>query len=254
MILTVTGLEALVLSFALVCTRISGVMAGFPVFGFEVAPIQMRVALAIGLSVVMTSALGPIPVPESLALAIAGEFITGVFLGLLVRTAMAAIEVAGEAAGVQMGFGFQKSMNPLTKEQNGPVTNLLFAIAGVLVLVSGLHLEIVRGLALSFQALPPGAAGFTGNVETLVFDSATEMMAAGFRISLPLMIVALLTQLSFGFLTRVAPQLNVWALGFAFMIAMGFVALLLFSPYLVREIEAVLGRGMENFLFTAAEL
>ena len=254
MILTVTGLEALAVSFSLTLIRVSGVMAGFPVFGFEVAPAQMRILFAILLSFVFTSAMGPVPMPDSLFLAAAGEFFTGLFLGMLVRVAMAAIEVAGEAAGVQMGFGFQKSMNPLSKEQNGPITNMLFAIAGVLVFVSGVHLEVIRGLALSFQAVPIGAAGFVGNVETLVFDSATEMMAAGFRISLPLMIVAMLTQLSFGFLTRVAPQLNVWALGFAFMIAMGFVALLLFAPYLVREIEAVMDRGMNNFMYTVSEL
>jgi flagellar biosynthetic protein FliR len=229
-------------------------MAGFPIFGFEVAPIPMRVLFAVSLSIAMTASLGSIPMPESLAMAAMGEFVTGAFLGLLVRTAMAAIEIAGEAAGVQMGFGFQKSMNPLSKEQNGPVTNLLFAIAGVLVFVSGAHLETIKGLALSFQALPPGVLGFTGDVELLVFDVASDMLASGFRMCLPLMIVALLTQLSFGFLTRVAPQLNVWALGFAFMIGVGFIALLLFSPFLVREITATIDRGIETFLFTAAEL
>ena len=124
--------------------------------------------------------MGPVAMPESLFLAVAGEFVTGLFLGMLVRVAMAAIEVAGEAAGVQMGFGFQKSMNPLTKEQNGPITNLLFAMAGVLVFVSGVHLEVIRGLALSFHAVPIGAAGMVGNVETLVFlDGSLDIGVMG---------------------------------------------------------------------------
>ena len=108
------------------------------------------------------------------------NFLNGVFLGLLVRLALAAVEVGGEIAGVQMGFGFQKPMNPLSREQSGPVTNLLLRWLGFLFFTSQSHHQVIRGLALSLKTMPLGDATLKEILKGLLLNNGAQMMEAGF--------------------------------------------------------------------------
>ncbi len=217
--MNISGMESLVLSYGLVLARVSGVAVALPIFSFEIAPVIFRAMFTLLISAALFVSMPAVPLPDDIVPALFMDFLNGVFLGLLVRLALAAVEVGGEIAGVQMGFGFQKTVNPLSREQSGPVTNLLFTMAGVLFFTSHSHHQVIRGMALSLKTMPLGGGVFKGDIEGLVLNNGASMMEAGFLISLPLIVVSVITQLCFGLLTRVAPQLNVWALGFAFMIA-----------------------------------
>jgi len=250
--MNLSGMESLAISYALVLARVGGVAVALPIFSFEVAPVVFRSMFTLLLSGALFASMPPVVIPEDIVVAMFMDFLNGVFLGLLVRMALAAVEVGGEIAGVQMGFGFQKSVNPLSREQSGPITNLLFTMAGVLFFTSESHHQVIRGLALSLKTMPLGGGVFRGDIEGLVMNNGTTMMEAGLFISLPLIIVSVITQLCFGLLTRVAPQLNVWALGFAFMIGVGFWALLLFAPQIGWSIHNFFDRSLEDFVATVA--
>ncbi len=250
--MTITGMESLALSFGLVLARVGGVAVALPIFSFEIAPLVFRAMFSLLISAALFVSMPAVPLPDDIVPALFMDFLNGVFLGLLVRLALAAVEVGGEIAGVQMGFGFQKTVNPLSREQSGPVTNLLFTMAGVLFFTSQSHHQVIRGLALSLKTMPLGGGEFKGDIEGLVLNNGASMMEAGFLISLPLIVVSVITQLCFGLLTRVAPQLNVWALGFAFMIGIGIWALLLFSPNVGWSIHSFFDRSLEDFVSTVA--
>ncbi len=250
--MNISGMESLVLSYGLVLARVSGVAVALPIFSFEIAPVIFRAMFTLLISAALFVSMPAVPLPDDIVPALFMDFLNGVFLGLLVRLALAAVEVGGEIAGVQMGFGFQKTVNPLSREQSGPVTNLLFTMAGVLFFTSHSHHQVIRGMALSLKTMPLGGGVFKGDIEGLVLNNGASMMEAGFLISLPLIVVSVITQLCFGLLTRVAPQLNVWALGFAFMIGIGIWALLLFSPNVGWSIHTFFDRSLEDFVSTVA--
>ena len=250
--MNISGMESLVLSYGLVLARVSGVAVALPIFSFEIAPVIFRAMFTLLISAALFVSMPAVPLPDDIVPALFMDFLNGVFLGLLVRLALAAVEVGGEIAGVQMGFGFQKTVNPLSREQSGPVTNLLFTMAGVLFFTSHSHHQVIRGMALSLKTMPLGGWVFKGDIEGLVLNNGASMMEAGFLISLPLIVVSVITQLCFGLLTRVAPQLNVWALGFAFMIGIGIWALLLFSPNVGWSIHNFFDQSLEDFVSTVA--
>ena len=145
-----------------------------PIFSFEVAPVIFRAMFSFLLSAALFVSMPAVALPEAVVPAVFMNFLNGVFLGLLVRLALAAVEVGGEIAGVQMGFGFQKTMNPLSREQSGPVTNLLFTMAGVLFFTSQSHHQVIRGLALSLKTMPLGDATFKGDIEGLVLNNGAQ--------------------------------------------------------------------------------
>ncbi len=207
---------------------------------------RAKAVMALGLSWVMTLSLPHYEVPTSLTAALFFELLLGVALGLTVRMMMASIDFAGELASTQMGFGFNKTVDPLTKTSAGPITRIFTTVAGVLLFVSGGYHEILKGLALSLRTFPPGSMTFTLDYYQLVVVGGHTLISAGMRIALPLLIVAMLTQMTFGIMTKVAPQLNIWFLGFSFTIAVGFFAIIIFAPGLFVEINAQIERAVAS--------
>ena len=239
-------LISLIEPFLLVITRLGGLLALLPVMGFEPSPSRARAVLAIFLGIGMTASLPGYVPPESFFLAMLLEALLGASMGLTARVIMATVEVAGELISIQMGFGFNKTVDPMTKSESGPITRILSIIATVLFFATGAYQSILRTLALSFQTIPPGSSQYKPDFEALVMDVGSFMMIAGARIALPLVLVALMVQVSFGLMTKVAPQMNIWGLGFTFTIAFGFIAVIVFTPTFVAQATALLDKIIDD--------
>jgi flagellar biosynthetic protein FliR len=187
----------------------------------------------------------------ALALAMAGELALGGLAGMVVRVALAAAEIAGEIAGMQMGFGFARTVNPLTAQQTGALTRLVSVAAGILFFAIGAHRQVIQAVADSLRAVPAGAAVNDQAWSELLVDSVSGMFVAGLRIALPLVVTVMASHLTFGLLSRVAPQLNLWSVGFLVSISVGLVGLTVFAPALVAEIRATLSHGIATALGAA---
>ena len=232
-------IESLILPLLFVATRVGGVMMALPMFGLKTFPTRMRIVATVAFSVVILCAR-PIPViPDAWVGTLIVEFLIGSLMGLVVRLLVASVEFAGEIAGMQMGFGFQKVVNPMSQESNGPVGNLFFALAGVMFFVSEAHHEVLRAILASYYAWPVGSMAWGENLIPFIIQGGAGLFWAGFRIAFPLIIIAFLTQLCFGVLTKVAPQLNVWSLGFACVILMCLIGFSLFLEPIMLEVLAL---------------
>ena len=241
-----SDLTSVIEPFMLISTRLGLLIAALPVMGFEPSPRKFRAVLTVVLATGFTAGLPAYTPAPSLVLGFACEALMGVTLGITVRTILATLEVAGELMSIQMGFGFNKTVDPLTKSTSGPITRILSLIGGVLFFATGAYRSVLEILGQSFRVVPPGAANFKPDFHNLVVEAGGGMMLAGARIALPLVVVALLTQLSFGLLTKVAPQMNIWGLGFTFIIAFGFVGIIVFMPTFVLETRALLEHAVDQ--------
>ena len=240
--------NAPVLTFGLVLTRLGGFMVALPLFAGEVAPLRVRIAIDLVLALVLGLA-GPGVQMESFStsrLVVAGltEFLLGIFLGLVVRLTIAAAELSGELLGMQMGFGFSRLVDPMLDEQVGPLTRVITLVTGALFFITDGYRDVVRALAASLTAIPPGSAAVNGRWAAFLMERASAMFAGGIRIAAPIVIAVFGAQLSFGFLSRVAPQLNLWAIGFLVTIGVGLICTALFAPSLVAEVRDLLQDGV----------
>lgn len=215
--------------------RVTGLLAGLPTLSAEVAPMQVRGMATIALTLVLGGTLQGARFGELVGSALVLEFIIGLAMGMTVRVVGVALLVAGELIGMQMGIGFQQLVDPRTREMTGALSAVFNACFGVILFATGAYRDLFRALRASFELQPPGDVTGVGAICRALFENAGFVFTAGLRIALPLVAVACASQLTFGLLTKVAPQLNAWTLGFLVTIGFGLIALTSYAPALIRE-------------------
>ncbi len=221
--------------------RILAAVASTPILGNKEVPLQVRIGLSVLLTVLVAPTLQmPSDIdPASLQglLILLEQILAGVVMGFAMRIIFAAAEMAGEVAGLQMGLGFASFYDP----QNASFQPILAQFLGVIVSLAFLamdgHLMVLAAISDSFQSFPvsavmPSALG----LHTLV-SWAGSIFADALQISLPLLAALMMTNLALGILTRSAPQLNLFAVGFPITLGMGFLVLALSMPYFRPLIE-----------------
>jgi flagellar biosynthesis protein FliR len=252
-------LDAWLAAFFFPLVRVLALVATAPVFNN--AGLSKRIRLVIGLAITfgLTPALPQLPAiaPGSgVGLAILAEqALIGVAMGFTLRLVFAAIDLAGEIIGLEMGLSFAVFYDPQTSAQSAVIAEFLNLIATLVFLAIDGHLMLLMALAKSFSMLPIGGAILAREgIEGLVKWGAI-MFSSGVMLSLPLIAALLITNIALGVLTRAAPQLNLFAVGFPVTLVTGFSVLLLcltyMGPFFQRMfeqayaiIEALLGTGI----------
>jgi flagellar biosynthetic protein FliR len=222
----------------LIFIRVLGIFTSAPVFGHAHLPPQVKIALAAMISLILVPIL-PLPDPRLadnlLLLAAAGikEAVVGVILGFVATMIFMAIQLAGEAADVQVGFGLANIADPLFGSHTSIIGQFQYMMATLLFLAMDGHHLILTGLIQSFHTVPLG--GFTlqplltGRVLSLLGD----LFMVGLRIGGPVMLAVFLTDLAMGLLGRTVPQMNLMAVGFPVKVAVGFGILLVSLPVFI---------------------
>ena len=230
------ALVQLIAPFALVLLRVSGLLAAFPLFMGESMPVIVRSICAVGLTLALTVSMPPFVLPEAWMQAAFVELFIGVSLGTFLRMVPAAVQMAGELMDTQMGFGFARSFDPWVTDQVSPVAQLGNLLMGMLFFVAGGPAALIRGLAASLRAVPAGSGGVNIGVAQVLSAQVGALFVSGLRMAGPILLLLLAGQLAMGLLARVAPQLNIWSMGFTVTIATAIVALGLYLPTWVEQI------------------
>ena len=153
-------------------------------------------------------------------------------------TLLSAVQSAGSLIDVVGGFSMAQGFDPLLMQQNAVMSRVYGLIAGVLLLVTGGYIVLLQGFAATFEALPiTGTLDLTTGSATLASVLST-MVVAALQIAAPIVGVAFLADVALGLMSRVAPALNAFALGFPIKIGLTLLLLALTVPMLP---PAVLG-------------
>lgn len=223
--------------------RIFGLILAEPVLGHASVPQATKVGLAIFISLVLAPVLPPLPTvePASAAGILIGvqQLLIGLAIGFTLRIALTGVEAAGQLIGLQMGLGFAVFFDPQTSAQTAVVGQFLGLFAILTFLSIDGHLMVINALARSFSTLPISAEPVNPGGLRLLADWGGEIFRTGLLISLPVVAALLIANIAVGILTRAAPQLNIFAVGFPLTLAAGFFALWLAVPFIGPAIEKV---------------
>jgi flagellar biosynthetic protein FliR len=214
--------------------RIGAALGAAPMFGMSTVPMRVRAGLAVAISLVIAPVLPPAPAVDplgpSIVIVAAHEILVGAAMGFVLMLVFAALVHAGQIVALQIGLGFASMFDP----QNGvpvPVLSQFQLILGTLLFLAlDGHLALIDVLAGSFRVLPVGSGGLSGAGIEIVLRAASQMFAGALQIALPLMATLLLVNVAFGVMSRAAPQLNVFVVGFPLGLLFGFSALLYTLP------------------------
>ena len=218
--------------FAAVFLRISTFMLAAPIFGAPSVSRPIRIVLAALISLMILPNLAAdldlnMFSPSGYILA-ANQVLLGLAMAFILQMVFAALVLAGQIIAMTMGLGFAMSLDP----QNGiqvPVVSQFYVIMGTLMfLVLDLHLFAITFLFDSFSLMPLQLGSMTALISNQVVIWGSQMFVGSLLLGLPVLAGVLLINISFGVMTRAAPQLNIFAVGFPITIMAGF-SLMLFS-------------------------
>lgn len=240
-------LDAWLAAFLFPLGRIFGLIVTAPVFNNAALPVRVKLVLGLAITVAVAPALSAFPqvAPASWAgLAIfVQQGLIGIALGFTMRLVFAGIDLAGELIGLQMGLGFAVFYDPQNATQLPIVAELAGLISLLIFLALNGHLMMLALLAESFSVLPVGATSFhAGGWETLL-RWAAAIFSTGVLLALPLISALLIANVALGVLTKVAPQLNLFAVGFPLTLMAGFIMLALTLPYIAPTLERLFEQG-----------
>jgi flagellar biosynthetic protein FliR len=231
--------------------RVLGLFTAAPVLSMKVIPRRVRLSLAFLIVVCAQPSLPespPINMNSAEALmVIMHEVLIGLTMGFAARVVFAAIEFAGELVGLQMGLNFASFFDPMSGGQVTAVSRFYGTTAAWLFIVMDGHLMLTAAVLRSFGAFPVSAQplAFLNQVQPQVWGA--EVFRLGLWVSLPVVAMLMLVNMVMGLVARVAPQMNIFSIGFPITLGVGFTGLWLTLPMMQTPLSMALERMLAYF-------
>lgn len=250
--ITSAQLNAWLIAYVWPFVRVLALVGSAPILGNPSVPARVKIGLAATITFVIAPVLGAMPQVEAGSAAglliLVQQVVIGLAMGLAMRIVFTAVEMAGQLIGLQMGLGFATFFDP----QNGAQTPVMGQFLGMLATLAFLgvngHLFMIEVLVQSFRELPVVAQPFSAFGWKALASWGGEVFLAGVLLSLPVIAVLLITNVALGIMTRAAPQLNIFAVGFPITLGVGMLVLTITLPYFAQLLERLVNDGLQVML------
>lgn len=221
---------------------------------FNNAGLSTRVRLILGLTIALAiaPALPPTapmdPASGHGLLILAQQMLIGFAMGFSLRLVFSAVDMAGNMIGTQMGLGFATAYDPQSASQTAVISEFLGMLALLVFLAINGHLMVITTLVESFTVLPIGFGLVNSGSWLNIANAGGIIFSSGLLLALPIVVALLITNIALGVLGRVAPQLNLMAIGFPVTIILGFVALIVSMSYLGAPLQQLFEFGLRSMM------
>jgi flagellar biosynthetic protein FliR len=237
-----------VTAFFLVLARVAPLFVLAPMFSSSMVPMRVRtviaVALALGLEPVAAAGRHLPSAPLDVAGLVLEQLLVGGALAFAVMAAFAAVQTGGTLLDAVAGFSFGAQLNPLTNSQDA-VLSRLYALVGTAIFIAvGGDAWVLRGLASTFTIVPLGAGVSLPSVTSGALSAFSGIFVAAVEVAAPVMMAVLVTDIAFGMVSRVVPQLNVFAVGFPVKIGVAVIMVTASLPFLGGWFEGQLANSV----------
>ena len=231
--------------------RAAGFVLLAPPFNSRIVPAPVKGAFALALSVLLSTQIAPgLPAPTAgwLTVTAVTEVVIGAALGFVVQVLFTAVQMAGDLIDITGGFSLQPAYDPMSMTQNQTLGRLHYMLACTLLFTSGGHLLIVRGFATSYEGMPVGGSVPTDQIAQVLITAFAMMFLAALQIAGPMVAVLLLSDVALALLSRAAPQLNIFAIGFPVKIMLTLSLLGLTFPLLPSALDSLLEHAVRAMI------
>ncbi len=230
--------------------RIGAFVMVMPVIGNSFVPPTARLLVGVALTVVMAPVLPTYTAPEIFSLAgliiLFQEVAIGVAMGFGVQLVFDAFALGGQVIAMSMGLGFAVFLDR-TRGVNIPVLGQLFLMLGMLTFLSmNGHLDLIKLVAESFYMLPIATGGLSGSAIETMLAWSSQVFVVALKIALPAITALVVVNLSFGVMSRAAPTLNLFAVGFPVAMLLGFVVIFLNMAGLQENVALSFAAALEK--------
>jgi flagellar biosynthetic protein FliR len=249
--------EQQMLAFALVLARIAPLFVFAPLFSSKTLPGRVRtfvaVALAVGITPIATRAAGDAAIPSDvvgLVILMVKELLVGMAFSFGLGALFAALSAAGSLLDTLVGFSFGALVDPLTGTQSS-ILSQLYAMVGVLVFIAiGGDGWVIQGLARTYEAVPLLEAPHIGSLVEGAQVAFSGLFTAAIQICAPVLLALVITDAALGVVTKVVPQLNIFAVGFPAKVAVAILIIGASLPFAAHFLADELQHSVSDALQT----
>jgi flagellar biosynthetic protein FliR len=237
---TVTQFE----TFLLVLIRVFSMLAVFPIFSAPQIPRQVRLGLSIVIAFILfriVPAIAPLTNYYDLIMAVIAQIVLGMIVGFVASLIFVGIQFAGELVDLQIGFAVANVISPTTQQNITVIGELELAIATLVFLGTNSHHLLIEGIAGSFTLVPLPYINLDPSVMGNAVSFLSLALVDAFKIAGPPAAALFITNVALAFMARVAPQMNVFVIGFPLQIGVGLTVL-----GLTLSLLGVVGPGIFN--------
>jgi flagellar biosynthetic protein FliR len=246
--------EQQVAGFFLVLARISPLFLLAPLFSSKSIPGRVRGIIAVALAIGLTPVIGAnadIPTdPIGFGGIIAKEILVGAAFAYVLAALFAALDVAGSFLDTLIGFSFGGLVDPITGNQSA-VLSRMYSLIGVLIFIAiGGDTWVIQGLARTYEVIGIDEAPAIGTLVAGASGAFASIFLSAIQVAGPIVLALILTDAAFGVISRVVPQLNVFAVGFPAKVTVGLLLLGVTLPFVGGWLADELQRSVQQALQT----
>ncbi|MFT6093548.1 MAG: flagellar biosynthetic protein FliR [Pseudohongiellaceae bacterium] len=206
--------------------RVMGFLMVAPVIGSQLVPTRIRLIIAVAIAVLIAPVLPDMPQVKGLSvqamLLVGQQLLIGLSLGFFLQMVFQTFVLAGQMIAMQMGLGFASMMDPTNGVNVAVVSSFYLMFVTMLFIALDGHLTMLEVLVGSFRSLPISLDfNFASTSLLAIISSISWIFSSAMIIALPALTALLITNVAFGIMTRAAPQLNIFALGFPVSLLLG---------------------------------
>jgi flagellar biosynthetic protein FliR len=230
-------------------TRILGLITAAPIFGNSGVPMLIKLTLGVTLAAIVAPIIPPVPIVDATSwaglLILGQEMLIGAAMGFSMRLVFAAIEFAGEVASSTMGFSFASFFDPTSAGRTSAISQFMALVATMAFLALNAHLVLIEALVESFFTLPISTTPMSLTAPLEMVRWGGRIFSSGLQLSLPIVAALLIVNVALAILTRAAPQLNLFGIGFPITLGAGFLVISITLPYLGIPMQNLFNEGVE---------
>jgi len=219
-------------------------VSAMPVFGSRLLPARLKVVFAVALTMAIAPHIPPIENVEIFSfnggIVALQQVLIGLAMGFTLQLVFSVFVLGGQVIALTMGLGFASLNDPASGVVVPTVSQFYTIFVTLLFLAMNGHLVMIEVLANSFIDLPIAQTGLNSDGIWQMLSWAKYIFSGAVLMALPAMAALLVVNLGFGVMTRAAPQLNIFAIGFPIIMTIGFVIMLLSIPSTIPLFENLL--------------
>ena len=221
--------EANAVGFMLLYFRFAALFIAVPIFSHNNIPKNVKAAMAFFFTVIFYASMPTVHISltiPSIIIAILGEFMLGLVVGVALQLAYNVITFAGGQISFMMGFSMASAIDP----QSGismPIISQFLSLLALMVLLSlNLHHWVLLLVDKSLSSVPLGGFMLSNDFFEYVINATSNMFLVGFIIAFPIIALSWLADVIFGMLMKTMPQFNLLVIGFPIKIMVAFAVLI----------------------------
>ncbi|MEO6078218.1 MAG: flagellar biosynthetic protein FliR [Steroidobacteraceae bacterium] len=234
MTITTGQLEAWMAAWLWPFLRIGACLMVAPLFGARFVPARLRIVLAGAITLIVAPMLPPLPdvAPFSGAgiVITVQQLVIGVAVGFVLQIVFDALAMGGQLLANTMGLSFAFNVDPLRGTGTPVLGQFYTLIATLTFLALNGHIAIIQTMVDGFGTLPIGTAGFGSEGLWMIALYGSQLFKGALMVALPGLTALLIVNLAFGVVSRAAPSLNLFAIGFPVTLIGGLLVVLAGLP------------------------